>query len=302
MKNNEVCFITSFNKRLLKEYATKFLESYNLPFDLFIYSEDFDLDVIPYVKHIQSVKTECLFEDKEFKQFIDEPGPNELKSRYNFGKCDKTCKKYCCEHDGNGPKCEKITQCKTKSCKKFRATHTGLCVECAGGVKEMVKITKIFSYKVFSIINCFQKYPDYKYYIWIDADTKIKKQFDAKTLHKVVNKENDYMMAYLKRSLTYLEAGFIIFNRGHQECENYLRDMRQLYLSHDVYYLQQTHDAFVWHLMKDRYSKKGVKMFGITHESAEKNKGKNINILEKHPLLSKHLHHFKGGTKKDMKK
>ena len=52
--------------------------------------------------------------------------------------------------------------------------------------------------------------------------------------------------------------------------------------------------------MKDRYSKRGVKMFGITHESAEKNKGKNINILEKHPLLSKHLHHFKGGTKKDM--
>ena len=66
MKNSEVCFITSFNKRLLKEYATKFLESYNLPFDLFIYSEDSDLDVSRYVKHIQSVKTECLFEDKEF--------------------------------------------------------------------------------------------------------------------------------------------------------------------------------------------------------------------------------------------
>ena len=51
------------------------------------------VDVSRYMKHIQSVKTECLFNDNEFKQFIDNPGPNELKSRYNFGKCDKNCKK-----------------------------------------------------------------------------------------------------------------------------------------------------------------------------------------------------------------
>jgi hypothetical protein len=38
--NNKVLVITSFNKKLYKEYAHRFIKSYNWPFDLEIYSEE----------------------------------------------------------------------------------------------------------------------------------------------------------------------------------------------------------------------------------------------------------------------
>lgn len=43
MKNKDICIITSFNQKLYEKYAFQFIDSYNeknIPFDLFIYSED----------------------------------------------------------------------------------------------------------------------------------------------------------------------------------------------------------------------------------------------------------------------
>lgn len=39
-KNSEVLCITSFNKKLYEDYAYRFTDTYNLPFDLIIYGED----------------------------------------------------------------------------------------------------------------------------------------------------------------------------------------------------------------------------------------------------------------------
>ena len=40
MKNNKILVITSFNKKLYEEYAHRFVESYNWPYDLKIYTEE----------------------------------------------------------------------------------------------------------------------------------------------------------------------------------------------------------------------------------------------------------------------
>jgi len=43
MKNSDICIVTSFNQKLYEKYANVFIDSYgdnNIPFDLFIYSED----------------------------------------------------------------------------------------------------------------------------------------------------------------------------------------------------------------------------------------------------------------------
>lgn len=302
MQNKDICIITSFNKKLLDKYAKYFLKSYNLPFDLHIFSEEKNMDVGIYTNHIKNITMNYVFDDKEYAEFMEKEGPNELDSKKDFSKCDKSCYKYCCEHYGHGPKCEKHMYCKTPKCGNFRNTHGGRCIKCVG-IPEMIKITKMFSYKVFSIMNCMQKYPDYKYYIWIDADMKVTKKFDASLVKKLLNGNNDFIFAFLERYCTFLEAGFMIFNASYTPTKDYLEEMRKLYLSNDIYYLHQTHDAFVWHLMKDRFSKRGYKSLSLTKEIIKKNSiGKNINVLEKHPVLSKHIYHFKGKLKENMKK
>jgi hypothetical protein len=40
MNNNKILVITSFNKKLYEEYAHRFVESYNWPYDLKIYTEE----------------------------------------------------------------------------------------------------------------------------------------------------------------------------------------------------------------------------------------------------------------------
>jgi hypothetical protein len=40
MKNTDICVVTSFNNKLYESYAYNFINTYNLPFDLYIYSED----------------------------------------------------------------------------------------------------------------------------------------------------------------------------------------------------------------------------------------------------------------------
>lgn len=303
MENKDICFITSFNNKLLNKYAKFFLKSYTIPFDLHIFSEE-KMDVSKYTKHIMKYTCNYIFDnDEEYKEFINSNGPSDLDLKKNFSKCiKKSCYKYCCEHYGHGPKCEKHMYCKTPKCGMFRNTHGGRCINCVG-IPDMIKITKIFSYKVFSIMNCMLKYPDYKYYIWIDADMKIIKQFDVSLIQKILQGNNDFIFAFLERYCTFLEAGFMIFNTSYAPTKDYFASMRELYLSNDIYYLHQTHDAFVWHLMKDRYLKMGFKCFSLTKEIIQKSDiGKNINVLEKHPLLSKHIFHFKGKLKENMKK
>ena len=39
MNNNKILIITSFNKKLYEEYAHRFINTYNWPFDLKIYTE-----------------------------------------------------------------------------------------------------------------------------------------------------------------------------------------------------------------------------------------------------------------------
>ena len=63
-------------------------------------------------------------------------------------------------------------------------------------------------------------------------------------------------MAYLGRQNTYSECGFLIFNKKHNLIKIFFNDLRNIYLSNDVFYQQQCHDSWIFDLLRVRYEKK----------------------------------------------
>jgi len=295
----KICVITSFNNKYLNECSYKFLESYNMPFDLFIYSEE-NLNLNKYIiknEHLKKLKLINLFNiDLEFKKFINDPGPNELMSKYNSSECNDKCEEYCFLHIGN-------KKCKSKDCNNPRKgflhclNHNPFNGEYENeneNIKNIIKLTKKFSYKVFSIINCFYKY-DYDYYIWIDADSIFKECMNYKAFIKIIKNESlNFILAYLKRVNTYLEAGFMIFNKKNDKTLLFLEKIRKLYISKNIYYMQQTHDAFIWNYFLHKFQLRNHIFLDLTDDYCNKNdKNGNINILD-YTIIYKYISHIKG--------
>jgi len=73
MNNNKILVVTSFNKKLYEEYAHRFVETYNWPFDLNIYSET--LFNIKQNYKVTKLDNDCKNfvernKDKKFKDYI----------------------------------------------------------------------------------------------------------------------------------------------------------------------------------------------------------------------------------------
>ena len=297
--NNKVCCVTTFNKKQLGEYAQWFLKTYNLPFDLIIYSEDI-LDLSNYNPNF---KFEYIYHDKEFEKFqnnstIDSNNINILE------KCNSSCPFFCLHHfnqNNNSHLCVK------KYCDKPKISSSGYCNKCLGGNDAVVKMTKRFSFKIFALKNAYIKYKNkYNYIFWLDSDIKFnqsKERMHFYIMDKLYNiKKNNMMFGYFKRLNTYLEAGVMLFNTKHNLTGNFLEDMCNLYLSGRIYKIPQTHDAFVWDYMRNCYEI----LFHVNNIDFSnnicsiKNITGNCNVIN-YTIFSKFLSHYKGPRKSNMK-
>tara|TARA_Y100000741_G_scaffold363619_1_gene352310 strand:+ start:4016 stop:4942 length:927 start_codon:yes stop_codon:yes gene_type:complete len=297
--NNKVCCVTTFNQKQLDEYAQWFLKTYNLPFDLIIYSED-KLDLSNYNSNF---KFEHIYDDKDFENFqntstIDSNRINVLE------KCNKSCPEYCLHHfnpNNNHHVCIK------KYCDKPKISSSGYCTKCLGGNDEVVKMTKRFSFKIFALKNAYIKYKNnYNYIFWLDSDIKYKQtkeRMNFYILDSLYNiKKRNMMFGYFKRLNTYLEAGVMLFNTKHNLTGYFLDDMCNLYLSGRIYNLPQTHDAFVWDYMRDVYEI----LFDVNNIDfsnnicTKKNIIGNCNVIN-YTSFANYLNHFKGPRKTNMK-
>ena len=292
IKNHKVAIITSFNKELFLEYGLKFIESYSLPFDLILYSEK-PFNVKAYTNHFKAEFIhENLYSDTEFKDFQFNFGPEKINT--NTEHCTSDCDEFCFKHN------QRLQTKKCLECEKYRHAHTGKCIKCSGGASEIVNITKKFSFKVFSMINAYNKYKNkYKYLIWIDGDSKILKSFDYEDI-KNFTLRKDFMMAYLKRYFTYSECGFIIFNTLNEYIKEYFDKIRKLYLSGEVYSLPQTHDSWVWDYLRREFEKKGAFNFDLTNEWCKLNKITGNTDIISHSVVQEYIYHFKGKRKQLM--
>jgi hypothetical protein len=297
--NNKVCCVTTFNQTQLDDYAQWFLKTYNLPFDLIIYSED-KLDLSNYNP---AFKFEYIYDDKDFQNFQETSSING--NIINLpDKCNKSCPENCLHHYNVN---NKYHLCIQTYCNNPKISSSGYCAKCLGGNDEVVKMTKRFSFKIFALKNAYIKYKNnYNYIFWLDSDIKFKQPREIMNfclLDKLYNiKRKNMMFGYFKRLNTYLEAGIMLFNTKHNLTGYFLKDMCNLYLSGRIYYLPQTHDAFVWDYMRDCYEI----LFDLNNVDFSnnicsiKNITGNCNVIN-YTVFVNFLSHFKGPRKTNMK-
>lgn len=264
MKDSNICIVTSFNQKLYDKYAFNFINSYsekNIPFDLYIYSEDKNNNFKNLRKNMIIIP--LLETEKELVKFYE--------NNENY-------------------KLKKYVETPDKRKWKYDAIR--------------------FSYKVFSIIHNFNNYNKYKYILWIDADTIFLKKFDFRIIKYLINKEN--MMSYLGRSKLegHSECGFLIFNKNHDKLKYYFHDIKNLYLSKNIFNEKEWHDSYIWDLIREKFEKKfNITNFDISEFFYNHLKNKNINkeefmsknILLKIPL-NNYLLHLKGEKNKEEQK
>lgn len=268
LENKDFLFVTSFNQKLYDIYAKNFINTYNLPFDLKVYSED-ELYFDTQLKNLEIFN--IFTEMDDFKKFV-EKNKNEDSNLENVNEL-----------------------------KKFLIEQAA--------TEDFLKNTIRFSYKVFSLIDAFNKNrKKYKYLVWIDADCIFTRKFDYKFLSLLINKKK--FMSYLGREGSYSECGFLIFNIRHKLSSLYFARMKEIYLSEKVFSLPETHDSFVWDYIRNEFEKKyeNFRNINITEVSYRllkiKKKSKKQFISNEygtHVLLRSILYlvinHLKGGRK-----
>lgn len=217
MNNNKILCVTSFNRELYYKYAFRFMKSYNLPFDLLIYSED-NLDFLKNIyTDIPNLNTLNIFECNP-----------ELKDVINF---EKT----------NSDYIKKKKKELIKTLKKVK-----------GYVFDCVR----FSYKVFAVVHAGTSKikNDYDYILWIDADVIFIKNFDIKLIKKLIKEKQ--MMSYLGRVNKHMESGFLIFNLNHKMIGKYFKCVKKLYTSNKIYNQIGWTDSYAYEIIMNKFEKK----------------------------------------------
>ncbi len=92
--------------------------------------------------------------------------------------------------------------------------------------------------------------------IWIDGDTLTHASVDAEWLYRLFPGEDKYL-AWLARNRGHPECGFLMFRCWHDVHLRYMKEMRRIYESGDVYDLSETHDSFVFQHVTLKGIKKG---------------------------------------------
>ena len=99
------------------------------------------------------------------------------------------------------------------------------------------------------------------------------------------------MMSFLGRYNHYSECGFLIFNMQHEYIQYYFKEMKRMYVSNDIYKLQEYHDSYIWDYVRIQFENNfNIKTFSIT--------GFNMicDVLSKSKLIE-YLVHLKGNRK-----
>ena len=295
---NKCLIVTSFNQKGLNDYAKDFLNTYNLPFDLAVYSED-KLDLSDY--NIKNLKFENLFDDIQFEQFINGDPPAEFESRRNYDTCNENCSEFCYEHIG--PDLKNIDPLKIcPHCDGNRIRLSAImahCMQCSG-IERHVKECKKFSFKLFAQMNAIKKYKNnYEYILWIDADCVFNNVSTDDFSKLVKDIMGDKMMGCLIRYKTYTETGFMIYNINNKYLDEYFSEIRKIYLSHEIYYTQQNHDCWIMDMIRERLEKKYKEIIHIDLSNSfltKKKKEGNKHILPNTPFI-KYFYHHKGPRK-----
>ena len=108
-----------------------------------------------------------------------------------------------------------------------------------------------FSHKVQAQITHMRK-STADYVIWLDADVVQHTEYTDQQFEALLP-DAEHLFTYLDRSpVKYAETGWIAYNMAHPRLKEFLRRLEDMYLTHELFGLEQTHDAFVWDHIRKR--------------------------------------------------
>ena len=146
-----------------------------------------------------------------------------------------------------------------------------------------------FCNKIFAITN---RIPKVDWWIWIDADVVWKKKPDKAFWDAVT--PNDKLITYIDRNDWGPECGFVAYRVGHPVMVAFLREIRKIYATGEVFALPEWHDSYVF----------GQLLHGAYHGWD----AMFVNLAEKHmdemhpwpkTILGKYCDHYKGPEAKE---
>ena len=137
-----------------------------------------------------------------------------------------------------------------------------------------------FSFKIFSIFLALEHEKMGNNFIWIDADVRCLKKFNASNIDKFMP-ANNQIMSYLGRNNMYSECGFLGFNYNHPETKNFLNRVREIYTTGEIFSLAEWHDSWIWDHVRKEFENKGSNFKNIS-----------TNPNADHPFVNSGLQEF----------
>lgn len=152
-----------------------------------------------------------------------------------------------------------------------------------------------FSHKVFAVIHAC-KTVESDWIIWLDADTVTFAPLSLDFLHSICDQQA--MACYLGRDAKYhSECGWVAYNRRHPDLNSFIDRWRDLYVTEDIFRLDEYHDSFVFDVLrKDFQQQRRTRFHNLSPELPKKGPG--------HPFIASQLglymDHMKGSKRKSL--
>lgn len=110
-----------------------------------------------------------------------------------------------------------------------------------------------FCHKVYAQLDAFES--RHRYVVWLDADVVVKKEFGEKFIKKLLNGQ---MCAFLGRSQSYTETGFIAFDTHHPDFPEFKERYRNWYDLRYIFTLPYWIDCMAFDASKHELSQNNL--------------------------------------------
>lgn len=130
-----------------------------------------------------------------------------------------------------------------------------------------------FSHKVFALYDASHNLPEgAKAIVWLDGDTVTHRKVPENFIERIaprnyidVSGKHPYgIAAYLGRVKQYSECGFVVYNCKHPMMKDFWETFINLYITDELFNLQEWHDSFIFDHVRKIYEARGMKNHNLT--------------------------------------
>ena len=155
-----------------------------------------------------------------------------------------------------------------------------------------------FCHKVFAYCDMAEQLiseNDKGWLVWLDADTLTTRAFDDQALEEIFPDDAD--VVHLGRiSIDYSETGFVGWNLASDQARLFLSDIKNAYVTDEVFKYVRWHDSFVFERLLNIYKHHGLKAHNLSPNVIGLEVFQN-SVLKEYFVHNKGLQKFEGKRK-----